>query len=399
MALYERKPTGDTDYQPSESRRLPLKPYLEQFFTGNREGAPEPSMYSYLAEEELSPEMVELTRKAYSSDTAVNDYANLEWSRPSIEAVEEAIIRPLSNEISMLPDHSRVLVAGCGTMRDLALLALLRKNIEVVGFDLSEEMLLKGHKMMGVQVDRLGQPDQTPLALDNTVYEKGVNTEDILRWANILLVADVLSDAKMEGAWIVSFLNRLTEVARFGSSGSTNPEEVLDALLNIPEFQKVFLRGIQGRIAVASANIENRQELIGKLISSDKEKKKFKLILAVAVLPHVPKPEWFNSIDNLIELLEPEGVLQFNLRVDQSQFNAFGLEGRGKVFMDRVLGVPRYYETARQKADVFPLLAHLQSRGDVSYRLEPITPHPDPMKPGFLNFIVQKVASDDSQML
>lgn len=342
--------------------------------------------YQWLDRRTLTKEDIDITRATYENLRAVQDYSDIEWSATTIGAVWTNFISKLNDTIKRLPADARVAVAGCGTFRDLVLLALLNKDIQVTGFDRSPTMLQVGIEMLGFS------DEDTGIKLDSEAFTKfmeinGDALSEAMKWAHFLNLVKALVEGEFQEAWIIQGLSELQQAAERLSSGTTNSQAIFQAIMENTDFQDVLMEGVRDRVALTVADLQD-ENLVERVVSTDPEQRKYSFVMASSVLTHVPKEELFPAIDNLTNLLndEPDATLYLDLRIDAQEF--YFEEGAGRVFRDTLLGGERYFETLRY-GEVGLVLKHLDDQGFyATYSWQ--SSHPDEQKPGSIHFIIKR---------
>lgn len=302
-----------------------------------------PIEYAFLDEVELSEEQIRTTIQTYDAYASV--YSGHEWGNESVEVVWESIFSKLRANIQDLPQNSQVLIAGCGTLKDLITLNLLRSDLNIYGFDISTEMLNVGLKKL--------------------VFS------EVLRLATLIDKIDSLPHG-----WIAHILELMKQI-------------------DIPEFNEITenfvikkirekIQLIQGDVRIDKAATELRAPE-GYFFKDES----FELIMAIAVLPHIPKLSAKEAVIDMLRLLKPNGVLHFNLKIDAD--NGVHKRKKGRVFKDSVLGGDRYFNTYTM-AEFMDFMSHIQSKVPglqvlIDYSL---SKHPDTNKPPFINVTITK---------
>lgn len=301
--------------------------------------------YQYLRDTDLNEEQISDTIQTYGS--YADEYSFHEWGDESVETVWESIFSKLRVDIQDLPENGRVLIAGCGTLKDLLTLNLLRSDLDIFGFDISAEMLNVGLKKL--------------------VFS------EVVRLATLIDKID-----SFPHGWIARILELMNLIDRPEFNQITS-----DYVL---EMMKEKIHLIQGDV-----RIDKLEQELGNQEGYFFQEETFELIMAIAIFPHVPKKSVKESVSEMLKLLKPGGALHFNLKVDVADNNGESMRKKGRVFRDNVLGAPRYFNTYTMN-EFMDFISSMQSNFPnlevtVDYSL---SKHPDKNKPPFINVTIIK---------
>lgn len=345
------------------------------FLRSQRPSSPEnePSRYQYLSEAgSLSDWHVELTLMTYM--LAAQKYSEIEYQASSIEAVVKQVVKEVAEYVVSLPPGSKISLPAVASGRDLILLGLLKKEVHLYGYDITQNLLELGRHLL------------FPNVAANDMRE-------LNRQLNELPISDVIEQAVMTmlkngmpaNGWVVFF------------------KEVLDnAKLNLSDEDPdlIVRNSIRAHMASIVADLQRRVHLVqGKMQDNFFAPESFDLTLVVAAYPNLTDESFVTSLDEAMKQLKPGGKLFFNVRFDGSPVATDdGLEGR--IFTDSVLtssepgthkkqNLPRYFRTF-SKDDLEKLEFFIAERYGCQIEDKGISPHWDRNKPMFAKFLITK---------
>lgn len=270
-------------------------------------------IYRYFINTDLTPEQVIATQTTYQDEESAAVYSQIEWEeknytenghsnhgdekKDAITHIWQVVFQPFIKEkLLTLKEKGKekkahVVVAGCGSIRDLLIVAMVNKDVKVTGFDLSAALLTEAKQK--------------------------------INWKIIASIAEKLEQVEPNlNGWIGGVIKILKEL---------NENIVPEPSGDIPDdmTQPVVTR------------ISDRIKLLPPLDfldlpttdNPDLEKNSADLIMADASLPHIPKADLPQVLLELISYLKSDGMFWFNLRVDPEWSN----REKGRVFADNEL--------------------------------------------------------------
>jgi|GEM_PF-2420746 len=325
--------------------------------------------YKSLLDFDLTEEMVIQNAITYGNVEAATLYSSLEWDIHTLSRVWSAVFEPLLPEISQLQPGSKILLPGCGTLRDLLLFALINKDIEVNGFDLSGAMLEVGSQRLGLEG-----------SVEIQEQDKHVVRQVIL----LAVYFDALLHQANIDSWVYEVFEKINEwVNTMTSKRKTDL---------FPLIHDIFADELQDRISLHQADMTSLNENAHESDSQD-------IISLIACVPHAKKSRVLGVVNQMSRWLNLGGVFHFNLRADNSSPSAYSTEATGKVFMDTVLGAdkPRFFNTYTA-SEIERLCADISTENPgltltTDYHQ---TAHPDSHKPGFINIFLRKPVAKTS---
>lgn len=283
--------------------------------------------YQYLDATELDEAMIKATLETYEQQAT--KYADIEWDPRTIEKVWNSIFSRFVDEIPKFGAGDNILVAGCGSFRDLLILGLITMDSNVYGYDITIRLLEAGRER--------------------------------LTWETITRVAQQISE----------FTDVFRATLANTAFHSTDLSELPEPDESVEQASK---RKLMARLHIEAGN------LLNPFISD----RKFRLIFANACLSYINKTDVLRALGIMIDLLQPGAMLHFDLRLDE-------VEGeQGRIFMDTVLGQHRYYTTFRP-SEIAALLDQVKEHYiDITVRYVSASEHTDRNKPKFCNIVLFK---------